>query len=102
MKVRHPNGYESEYLHLSGITVRAGARIGQGDLVGRVGQTGLATGPHLHYEFRINDVHQNPLRIVMPPAPPISAELKPVFEAQIEPVMAQLKLLRSTHLAQLD
>ena len=44
VKVRHPNGYETEYLHLSAIAVRAGARVGQGDLVGRVGKTGLATG----------------------------------------------------------
>ena len=49
VKVRHPNGYETEYLHLSTIAVRAGQRVSQGDLVGRVGQTGLATGPHLHY-----------------------------------------------------
>jgi len=102
--LRHQSKYTTWYGHLSGFAkgLRKGMRISQSEAIGYVGATGLATGPHLHYEFRINDVHQNPLRIVMPPAPPISAELKPAFEAQIEPVMAQLKLLRSTHLAQLD
>jgi murein DD-endopeptidase MepM/ murein hydrolase activator NlpD len=102
--LRHQSKYTTWYGHLSGFAkgLRKGMRVAQGETVGTVGATGLATGPHLHYEFRINDVHQNPLRIVMPPAPPISAELKPAFEAQIEPVMAQLKLLRSTHLARLD
>ena len=70
--------------------------------IGYVGATGLATGPHLHYEFRINDVHQNPLRVVMPSAPPINAEQKPAFEAAAAPLAQQLKLLRSTHLARLD
>jgi murein DD-endopeptidase MepM/ murein hydrolase activator NlpD len=102
--LRHQSRHTTWYGHLSGFAkgLRKGMRVSQSETIGYVGATGLATGPHLHYEFRINDVHQNPLRIVMPPAPPISAELKPAFEAQIEPVMAQLKLLRSTHLARLD
>jgi murein DD-endopeptidase MepM/ murein hydrolase activator NlpD len=102
--LRHQSKYTTWYGHLSGFAkgLRKGMRVAQSETIGYVGATGLATGPHLHYEFRINNVHQNPLRMVMPPAPPISAELKPAFEAQVEPVVQQLKLLRSTHLARLD
>lgn len=74
VRVRHTSGYESEYLHLSAIAVRTGARIGQGDLVGRVGATGLATGPHLHYGLRRNGVYVNPVREhqTMPPGEPVA------------------------------
>jgi len=74
VRVRHTSGYESEYLHLSAIAVSAGARIGQGDLVGRVGATGLATGPHLHYGLRRNGVYVNPVREhqMMPPGEPVA------------------------------
>jgi murein DD-endopeptidase MepM/ murein hydrolase activator NlpD len=102
--LRHQSNYTTWYGHLSGFAkgLRKGLRVAQGETVGTVGATGLATGTHLHYEFRINDVHQNPLRLVMPPAPPINAELKPAFEADVAPLVQQLKLLRSTHLARLD
>ncbi len=76
--LRHANGFESQYLHLSSIAVRAGARVDQGDLVGRVGATGLATGPHLHYALKRNGVNVNPVSVhrAMPPGDPIpSAEL---------------------------
>ena len=71
--LRHANGFESQYLHLSSIAVRAGSRISQGDLIGRVGSTGLATGPHLHYALRRNGVHVNPVAVhrAMPPGDPI-------------------------------
>jgi murein DD-endopeptidase MepM/ murein hydrolase activator NlpD len=74
VRVRHTSGYESEYLHLSAIAVRTGARIGQGDLVGRVGATGLATGPHLHYGLRRNGAYVNPVREHqnMPPGEPVA------------------------------
>jgi murein DD-endopeptidase MepM/ murein hydrolase activator NlpD len=102
--LRHQSRYTTWYGHLSGFAkgLRRGVRVAQSETIGYVGATGLATGPHLHYEFRINNVHQNPLRVVMPPAPPISAELKPAFERAVEPLVQQLKLLRSTHLARLD
>ncbi len=102
--LRHQSKYTTWYGHLSGFAkgLRKGVRVAQGETVGTVGATGLATGPHLHYEFHINGVHQNPLRVVMPAAPPISAELKPAFEADVAPVVQHLKLLRSTHLARLD
>ena len=73
VKVRHASGYESEYLHLSAIAVRRGARAGQGELIGRVGATGLVTGPHLHYGLRRNGAYVNPVREHqnMPPGEPV-------------------------------
>jgi murein DD-endopeptidase MepM/ murein hydrolase activator NlpD len=73
VRIRHHNGYESEYLHLSAIDVRAGVHVSQGDLIGRVGATGLATGPHLHYGLRKNGVYVNPVleHRNMPPGEPI-------------------------------
>ena len=73
--LRHANGFESEYLHLSAIAVRSGERVRQGDLIGRVGATGLATGPHLDYRLKKNGVFINPLTAhrAMPPADPVPA-----------------------------
>ena len=58
--VRHDGGIETKYAHLSRFAVKKGARVRQGDVIGYVGATGGATGPHLHYEFLMNGVHQNP------------------------------------------
>jgi len=60
--IEHENGYASLYAHLSEIKVQVGAQIAAGTLVGRVGSTGLATGPHLHFEWRHLGVAQDPLR----------------------------------------
>ena len=82
--LRHPNGYESHYLHLSSIGrgVRPGARVSQGEMIGRVGATGLATGPHLDYRLKRNGAWVNPLveHKRMPPGDPITADLLPEFE----------------------
>jgi murein DD-endopeptidase MepM/ murein hydrolase activator NlpD len=84
VKVRHTNGYETEYLHMSSIAVRAGARIGQGELVGRVGMTGLATGVHLHYGMKKNGRYVNPVieHRNMPPGEPVAASLMNVFTTE--------------------
>ena len=84
VKVRHANGYDSEYLHLSSIAVRPGTRIGQGELVGRVGQSGLATGPHLHYGLKKNGRYVNPVleHRNMPPGEPVPATLLNVFATE--------------------
>jgi murein DD-endopeptidase MepM/ murein hydrolase activator NlpD len=102
--LRHQSKYTTWYGHLSGFAkgIRKGARVSQGDVIGFVGATGLATGPHLHYEFRINDVHQDPLRVVMPEAPPITPDQKSAFDATTQPLALQLQLLRGTVLARLD
>ena len=102
--VRHTNGYETLYAHLSGFSqgMRRGKRVVQGEIVGFVGTTGLATGPHLHYEFHVNGVHQNPMRLAMPPGPPITAQLRPTFDEFAQPLFARLDMLRNTDLARLD
>ena len=102
--LRHQSKFTTWYGHLSGFArgVRKGSRIAQGEMIGYVGATGLATGPHLHYEFRINDMHQNPLRVVIPSALPITPEHQAAFEAAAQPLALRLKLLRGTNLARLD
>ena len=79
--LRHANGFESEYLHLSTIAVRVGAHVRQGDLIGQVGQSGLATGPHLDFRVRKNGAFINPLQTAraMPPGEPIPAAQMPAF-----------------------
>mgnify|MGYP006281039501 FL=1 len=95
--LRHQSRYTTWYGHLSGFAkgVSRGTRVSQGQVIGYVGMTGLATGPHLHYEFRINDVHQDPLRVAMPPAPPIAPEQQTAFAAVARPLSDSLALLRS-------
>ena len=102
--LRHQSKFTTWYGHLSGITrgLHKGKRVMQGEVIGFVGATGMATGPHLHYEFRINDVHQNPLRVAMPAALPISPEMKPKFEQTAKLYTERLDLLRTTNLARLD
>ena len=78
--VRHANGYASYYGHLSRILVRGGQRVSQSDLVGLVGATGLATGPHLHYGIMRNGAWADPMRIQSPPAEPLSAEDRSAFQ----------------------
>jgi len=92
VKVRHPNGYETEYLHMSAIAVRAGQRVGQGDLVGRVGMTGLATGVHLHYGLKKNGRYVNPVieHRNMPPGEPVPAGLMSVFNTERDRYMTLL------------
>lgn len=86
VKVRHSNGYETEYLHLSSIAVRGGARVGQGDLIGRVGKTGLATGPHLHYGMKKNGRYVNPVieHRNMPPGEPVAPQYMTMFTSERE------------------
>ncbi|HEY5930601.1 MAG TPA: peptidoglycan DD-metalloendopeptidase family protein [Burkholderiales bacterium] len=102
--VRHPNGYTTLYAHLSGFAqgIRQGKRVVQGEVVGLVGSTGLATGPHLHYEFHVNGVHQNPMRLAMPPGPPINEQSRGAFQDTVLPLFARLDMLRNTDLARLD
>jgi len=86
VRLRHPSGYESYYLHLSGFAagVRSGARVEQGQTIGFVGSTGLATGPHLHYGLTRGGVFVNPLREQrnMAPGEPLAAADLPAFNAQ--------------------
>jgi murein DD-endopeptidase MepM/ murein hydrolase activator NlpD len=89
--VKHNNSDTTLYAHLSRINVRRGEHITQGQHIGAVGATGWATGPHLHYEFRINGVYRDPLTIArQSEAVPVAAAFKPLFEAAAVQVRAQL------------
>jgi murein DD-endopeptidase MepM/ murein hydrolase activator NlpD len=83
VKVRHPNGYVTAYLHLSRYAsgIRPGRRVRQGDVIGFVGSTGLATGPHLDYRIQRDGKWINPLNLDNKPAEPISAEQMPEYVA---------------------
>lgn len=91
--IRHPNGYETRYAHMSGFArgIRSGARVEQKQVIGYVGSTGLSTGPHLHYEVLVNGSHTNPLTIAVPPAAPIKSEEMPAFLASIGYVVSALE-----------
>ena len=71
VRLRHANGYQTLYGHLSRISVRRGQRVSQGEKIGAVGKTGLATGPHLDYRMSLNGKYVDPLKIQLPPAEPI-------------------------------
>lgn len=92
VRIRHASGYESEYLHLSSIAVRRGGRVSQGEVIGRVGMTGLATGPHLHYGLRLNGKYVNPVaeHKKMPPGDPVPAALLAAFGAERDKVFGRL------------
>ena len=70
IEVRHSGGITTLYAHLSGFApqTKRGARVRQGELIGFVGRTGYATGPHLHYEFKVSGMHQDPMRVALPKA----------------------------------
>jgi murein DD-endopeptidase MepM/ murein hydrolase activator NlpD len=102
VKIRHPGGYETAYLHLSsfGPGIRAGARVEQGALIGRVGQTGTATGPHLDYRIIKNGVYVNPVNELakMPPGESIASDRLGDFRERRDEALQQLQetLHRST------
>lgn len=82
--LQHGEQFVTKYLHLSKFArgVKRGARVKQGQVIGYVGATGWATAPHLHYEFLVNGVHQNPRTVSLPEADPINGEDMPRFKAQ--------------------
>lgn len=88
----HGRGYSTLYGHMSRIgKIRPGQRIAQGTVIGYVGSTGMSTGPHLHYEFRVNGVHRNPLSITMPPPEPLSGNALAQFRAQTSVALARIQ-----------
>lgn len=78
--ITHRNNQQTAYAHLSRIDVKAGQSVSQGQTVGAVGSTGWATGPHLHFEFRVAGVYQDPASIAQEGGAPITAALRPAFE----------------------
>ena len=90
VRMRHANGYETLYGHLSRIDVKVGQRLIQGAVLGAVGMTGLATGPHLDYRMVKAGVFLNPLKVQSPPADPIAAEEEDAFQAARDHLLALL------------
>jgi murein DD-endopeptidase MepM/ murein hydrolase activator NlpD len=88
----HGRGYTTLYGHMSRLgNIRPGQRIAQGTVIGYVGSTGMSTGPHLHYEFRVNGAHRNPLSITMPPPEPLSGTVLAQFRAQTGVALARIQ-----------
>ena len=88
--VQHGQTYVTKYLHLNKKKVRRGQTVKQRQVIGTVGSTGYATGPHLHYEFLVNGVHRNPRTVKLPQANPISATELAAFKLATTPVLTQL------------
>jgi murein DD-endopeptidase MepM/ murein hydrolase activator NlpD len=100
--LRHHGQYSTVYAHLSRINVHRGQRVAQNDTIGAVGQTGWATGPHLHYEFRVAGEARNPLSVAMPAALPVAPQDLAAFRNHAEPLITRLDLIANSALARLD
>lgn len=81
IEIKHSEDYSTRYAHLSRYKkdLKVGDKVSQGEIIGYVGRTGRATGPHLHYEFRVNGMHTNPLTVKLPAAKPINEKEKDSF-----------------------
>ena len=97
--IQHGQKITTLYAHMSKFArnVKAGARVKQGQIIGYVGSTGLASGPHLHYEFLVNGVHKNPVRVKLPHAKPIPSSELEQFALQTKPLLAQLQTLQESY-----
>ena len=99
--VQHGTKYSTLYAHMSKFRsgLKKGSRVKQGQIIGYVGSTGLATGPHLHYELRINGVHRDPLRAKLPGAEPLEKKYREDFQKKAGALIAQLDLVRNVQVA---
>jgi murein DD-endopeptidase MepM/ murein hydrolase activator NlpD len=102
--LQHGGNITTLYAHMSGFArgLAVGQRVRQGEVIGRVGKTGLATAPHLHYEYRVNGVHRNPRTVPLPPAEPVPADQLPSFRAAVGPLLERLDTGAETRLAMAD
>jgi murein DD-endopeptidase MepM/ murein hydrolase activator NlpD len=93
LELAHANGVVTVYGHLSRFAkgLASGSRVEQGQVVAYVGKTGLATGPHLHYEYRVNGVFRNPQTVSLPDSAPLDAALRTDFTSQTTPLLAALQ-----------
>ncbi len=99
--IQHAGRYSTLYAHMKKFKrgLKKGSRVEQGDIIGYVGSSGLATGPHLHYEFRINGIHRNPLTVKLPDATPITAKYRTDFQLNTQGYMTLLDTLGRTSVA---
>lgn len=90
--LNHGNGRETLYGHLSRFAkVKPGQRVAQGTVIGYVGSSGMSTGPHLHYEFRVNGVHQNPLKMTLPPPEPLAGTALVAFKSETRRALDKIR-----------
>lgn len=99
--IQHGQTYTTLYAHLSSYSrkFKRGQRVKQGDVIGFVGRSGMATGPHLHYEFRVNGVYRNPLKVKLPDAEPIAKRYLQDFQLKSQPLLASLETISRTLIA---
>jgi murein DD-endopeptidase MepM/ murein hydrolase activator NlpD len=98
--VQHGGHYSTLYGHMSRFAgIQVGQHVSQGQTIGFVGMTGLATGPHLHYEFRIDGQHRDPLTVTLPKPEPLPETELAQFRNRTQPMLAKLKTLEATQLA---
>lgn len=99
--LRHQSKFTTLYAHMAGFApgIHKGARVQQGDVIGAVGMTGLTTGPHVHYEFRVDNVHRDPLSVSVPVAFPIAPEHKQQFQQVAAPHARTMITLRGATLS---
>ena len=90
VKVRHTSKYSTQYLHMSKRAVKVGQYVKQGEIIGYVGQTGLATGPHVCYRFWVNGRQVDPYKQDLPDAEPMKEHLKPAYFDYIEPLKVKI------------
>lgn len=102
--LQHGGNITTLYAHMSKFasSVRSGSRVRQGQTIGYVGKTGLVTGVHLHYEYRLNGVHRNPRTVKLPQADPIGAEYRQDFLASVETILNELLQHKRTQVASLS
>ena len=99
--LQHGGNITTLYAHMSKFasSARTGSRVRQGQTIGYVGKTGLVTGVHLHYEYRLNGVHRNPRTVKLPKADPIAEEYRKQFLAAAGPILEELERFKNTQLA---
>lgn len=102
--LQHGSKYSTLYAHMNSYNknVRKGTKVKQGQTIGYVGSSGLATGPHLHYEFRVNGVHRNPLTVSLPTAAPIEKKYRNEFQTIADTLISQLKSRKQETIALKD
>ena len=99
--LQHGGNITTLYAHMSNFNAKArlGTRVRQGQTIGYVGKTGLATANHLHYEYRLNGVHRNPRTVALPDAEPIADEYREQFLAEAAPILEELESFKRTQVA---
>ncbi len=99
--LQHGGNITTLYAHMSDFArkARIGSRVRQGETIGFVGSTGLATANHLHYEYRLNGVHRNPRTVDLPKADPIATQYRERFLTSVTPILEELELFKTTKIA---